>query len=436
MVIIRLSSAGKQMVISLHDASFEGLPWDQASDKVLRRPVAALARFADDNPVDDVVQKLGQALFRELQRHPTVKEAVTRALGSAQSCPIFLKLDSAAPAEYPWESLFDGVRGRFLALDAQSPITRMMPGVRNERRRFAALPLRMVAVLSATDIDASGEWKSLLKAVKQSGIDLRLHVVIGQRALLRKIKKSKPTWVSCEELTSEDTVRRALNAFDPHLVHFFCHGAARPEPLLELATERGHNAHKPNVQLGANDLKNAAPLAWLATLNCCLGGSDVEGVRALAAALVILGGYPAAIGMREPITDRDANLFCQSFYTEVFTELAAAFANGAEFTAAWANPLCIARQTLRKEYANGLGPDQAAARYRKWTVPILCVDPAPLIVVPVKVAPGHPDRHVTQVLKEMDTLELALPQVKASGAGVEEIRKKVETLRKGLGSPP
>jgi hypothetical protein len=434
MVIVRLSCAARsgRVYISLQDANFDGLPWEHA-DIPLRSPRVALAQFVEDPPSSDVVQTMGQNLFRQLANHPTVKAAVSSALTSPEPCPIYLRMDSAAAAEYPWESLFDSDRGEFLALQPQWPIGRMMPGGRNPKMVYATTPLRMVAVLSAVGVDAAGEWNSLRTAIEESEIDLRLQLVIGQRELYDAIEADRPEWASCQLLSGDDTVKRALNGFDPHLVHFFCHGTARPQPLLELATPLGHDAGASDIRLDGTALKDAAPLAWLATLNCCSGASDAEGVRGLASELVMHSHYPAAIGMREPIADRDAHLFCERFYSEVFAWLAAAFKAGTPFDAEWANPLCQARRALCNAYANGLGPKPAAARHRKWTVPILCVEPSPLTIAPVAVHPSHADSvAVAHVLKQMNTLEQAMASVRASAAGRAAIRAEIDGLQAGL----
>ncbi len=441
MVIVRLASPqrSRRVFISLHDAEFDGMPFDQPDDTPLRNPRAELQRFAQDTPTGDVVQDLGRKLFGALDRHPTVSRAMALALSSDSQCPIYLKIDSETAAEYPWEALFDSSGGRFLALQEQWPIARMMPGVRTPRSRSVTLPVRMVAVLSAVGVPAQREWESLRAAVESTGFDVRLHVVVGERPLYEKLAAERLDWLSCEPLARDDTVQLALKRVEPHLVHFFCHGETLGTPMLALGTALAHEplpgvAPTSDVHITAVDLKGAARLPWLVTLNCCSGAGDAEGVRSLATQLVLEGGYPAALGMREPILDRDASLFCGRFYAAAFARLEQAFAGKVPFVADWTGPLCSARQALRNAYANGMGPTVAAAQHRMWTVPIMCVAPAPLTIEPLvaEAEPVEPDL-AAHLIMEIRTLERLNARLSASAAGHAEIEARIEELRAQLG---
>jgi CHAT domain len=432
MVVVRLSGVGTRR--TLHVA-LDRSPFDLPSnepDMPLRCGPRVLETFSEDPPQSDVVQAVGKKLFRSLGRHPTVGRAVETALAQQGGCPIYLRLDSIEAAEYPWESLFDATRRRFLALHPQWPIGRIIPAVYRASTRYLAPPVRLVAVLSATGVDAAGEWRSLSRAIEESGLDVRVRAVVGQRDLFHAIDGAHD-WADVTLLSNERAVAKALTEFDPHFVHLFCHGTARPTPFVELATPTAHAALESDVQLGAVWFKDKAPMPLLATLNCCVGASDGDGVRGLASALVTEADYAAAIGMREPIEATDAHVLSASFYGAAFRRLKAVFDGGLEQEIEWASSLCDARQALRQAHAGELAPDSAAARHRRWTVPILCQAPGTQTIVPVTVHPSRDEEEKVARLKEMNALE-----VMRGGAKQEvqlAIAQHIARIRQELASP-
>jgi hypothetical protein len=432
-VIIRLSGVGakRQVHVALDRSPFN-LPQDEP-DTPLRCGPAVLKTFAQDPPESDVVLTVGTKLFRSLERHPTVRLAVESALARPQGYPIYLRLDSVEAAEYPWESLFDTARQRFLALYPETPIGRIVPASYHANQQYVAAPLRLVAILSAAGVDASGEWRSLRRAIERTGVDVEVRVVVGQHSLHQEIKANTPSWAKPVLLSNDAVINRVLKEFNPHFVHFFCHGAARPNPLLELATPLAHAAKASDLHVTPASLKGVAPMPLLVTLNCCSGASDVDGVRGLASELVLNADYPAAIGMREPIEATDAHVFAESFYSEVFDQLNDVFANGQPVELEWAGALCGARLALRKLHAEELMPDPAAARHRKWTVPILCRGPAPLTLEPVTIHPSHGDKveNAAKVFELNSLARMSLGQPPAVQIGA---LTRIEQIRAELGA--
>jgi CHAT domain len=432
MVVVRLSGVGprRTLHVALDRSPFD-LPGDQP-DMPLRCGPGVLATFSEDPPSTDVVQTVGKKLLSSLGRHPTVKSAIQAALAQQGGCPIYLRLDTIEAAEFPWESLFDASRKRFLALSPEFPIGRIIPAVYQTSTRYIAQPVRMVVVLSATGVDATGEWGSLAAAIGGTKLDVRVKVVVGQRDLFQAIKADTPKWADVFPLSGEPAIAKQLEDFDPHFVHFFCHGTARPDPLLELATPIAHAARTSDVQLGPAWFKGRGrPL--LGTLNCCVGASDGDGVRGLAAKLVAEANYPAAIGMREPIEATDAHVFASNFYGTVFNELEAVFAGGQPRPVEWAGPLCAARQALRTAHAGGLPPDPAAARHRRWTVPILCQAPGSLTIDPVAVDPGHGEEEKAAKVMELNVLADLRQRVDPNQAVV--IAQQMVNIRDQLAAP-
>ena len=160
-VIVRLSGVGARRTIHVAlDRSPFNVQGDDP-DQPLRCGPAVLKRFSQDPPESDVVQVVGSKLFTSLVGHPKVSKAFQSALTQHGGCPIYLRLESIDAAAFPWESLFDSDGGRFLALHPDWPIGRIVTTIDQASRRYVAPPLRIVAVLSATGVDAAGEWRSL-----------------------------------------------------------------------------------------------------------------------------------------------------------------------------------------------------------------------------------------------------------------------------------
>ena len=107
------------------------------------------------------------------------------------------------------------------------------------------------------------------------------------------------------------------------------------------------------------------------------GASDTEGVRSFARDLVS-AGFPAAVGMREPVTSDDASLFTQAFYGALVEKLSTDLRGGKKVEIEITAMLWEPRQALRDKHVRGLDPREAAAAYREWTNPVLYVRPEPL----------------------------------------------------------
>jgi hypothetical protein len=429
-VIVRLTGVGarRTLHVALDRSPFvvEG----DDPDRPLGCGPSVLKRFSQEAPTSDVVQLVGSKLFTSLVGHPKVSKAFQSALAQQGGCPIYLRLEAHKAAEFPWESLFDSDGQRFLALHRDWPIGRILPTNDQASRHYIAPPVRVVAVLSATGVDAAGEWRGLAQAVEATDVDVRVNVVVGQRDLFKAISAERPPWADVTLLTDGDAIARTLKKFDPHFVHFFCHGTARPTPTLELATSQAHAGRFSDVVLSPAWFKKKADMPLLATLNCCRGASDIDGVRGLASELVVNADYPAAIGMREPIAATDAHVFAKTFYEEVFGMLEEAFADGQAREMEWAGALCAARQALRQEQAGGLAP---AGRNRKWTVPILYTGLGTLTIDPVAVHPSHSELEKIARLKQMNTLARGLGQLTSDPVALGAVLQRIEQIRAELG---
>jgi hypothetical protein len=356
-----------------------------------RPPEDVLDAFALDANGGSAVRALGSSLLDSLAAHPAIARAVDAALASQDPCPIYLRLHSPLAANYPWESMFSTAHDSFLALETRWPIARITEINPSERDvHFFAPPLRVLAVLSAVGVDAAEEWRRMYARVcevrDRDGLDVVVRVVAGQHSLKEEIEQLADPGVSVVLLDEKARIESEIKRFDPHVLHFFCHGRGAPSPFLELGTPRDHVTGESRVFIEPNELRIAGLNTWLVVLNCCRGGSADSGVRSLGHQLVN-AGYPAVVAMREPIDFRDANLFTSAFYGSMLSMLARDLGAGETVQIEWSTVLHGPRQALRDKH--GEPPREAAARHRNWTFPVLYVRPEPLRVNTIAVHADH-----------------------------------------------
>src|SRR5262245_35250784 len=255
----------------------------------------------------DVVKQVGLSLADSLCIHPAIKDELKRILDNEG--PIYLRLDPPAADDLPWDALHVTENG-FLAFDARWPIAR----VKNVRRKvktetpFVA-PLKIFALLAPTgpNIPARDEWLSLYSALKNSKLNLKLRVLVCDDDLKKEIEQAAAAdnWIECGLVTSQSDLFDQIGNFEPHIVHFFCHGKASSPPFIQAGNRIDFKRNQTgSVTLEATQLRQRADPnenIWLVTLDCCetaaAGGDNTSRSRPFASSLV-LEGIPAVIGMR------------------------------------------------------------------------------------------------------------------------------------------
>ena len=397
-------------------------------------------------PLDgDGVRKVGEMLLDELRAHPAVRAALEVAVrtGTSAQCPIYLRLSSDEAAALPWETLFDE-RSHFLALDGRWPIGRISDLLPQERDlRYFDPPLNLLGVLSAVGVDARPQWEHLRDAVLRSPLDVRLRAVIGDgdlyAAVAAEIWELGDARLTAAPLAGKAELMEEITTFDPHVLHLFSHGRGDYSPRLELATARDHLLGRSSVIVEPGELRGLAPSAWLVVLNSCLGGADTPDTRSLAHRMVG-AGYPAAIGMREPITDTDGHLITGSLYPALLARLATLLVPGTVVELDWSTDLHQPRQRLRDKYLDVIGPDdpagpsELAARHRDWTVPVLDVRPEPLTVETLEIHPALTDERRTYLLtllRQTSRLRLDL-HAATPAAAMAEIDQRITRTKQQL----
>jgi hypothetical protein len=174
--------------------------------------------------------------------------------------------------------------------------------------------------------------------------------------------------------SSVDKLEATLDAFKPHLLHFFCHGAVdHGVSRLEVATalDWAAGVDVASLVLPVEQLiaLPAMRQTWLVVLNCCEGGAATAQLHSMAHTLVARGA-PAAVGMLEPIAAADAHRFCAGFYPALFREIGQALAQSSSALPApieWSLPLRAARIQIN----SGVDPKSE----RTWALPVLYARP-------------------------------------------------------------
>lgn len=283
----------------------------------------------------DAVRAHGATIWSRLAAHPPVLGALEYALATAQEVrPIYFLVNATEAERLSWESLYDG-RDNFLALDRRWPIGRIAEPIVDQTGpplEFAP-PLRLMAVLSALQVDATRQWQKLRAAAlnaRANGLDIAIKVVVGQEELQDAIQAEIAAGTLAGttvhpiplDLYAFDDL---LSGFEPHILHFFCHGVVgfgSAELQLGTVNDWAQEAAVGSLKLPVADLRPMAALrrVWLVVLNCCSSGESVGELHSMAHDFVA-NGVPAAIGMSEPIGAADADTFTEGFYDALIPQL-------------------------------------------------------------------------------------------------------------------
>jgi hypothetical protein len=229
---------------------------------------------------------------------------------------------------------------------------------------------------------------------------------VGETALLPQIQADLAAdglSGTVQYLTGTNDLLRALKEFDPHLLHFFCHGQGGSSPLLRLATRREHDTgHGSSVVLEPLQLHSIGRSTWIMSLNACKGASNSTGARSLAY-LLTRAGCPAVVGMRDPVSSDVAAVFTYSLYSSLLAQLGATLVAGKEVDLELAAALGAPRRDLRDVYQEA-DPGLAAACHRDWTLPVLYVRRDPLLIDQLVADPKHDAQTRKDTTDYLDTL--------------------------------
>lgn len=286
------------------------------------------------------IGKAGAKLRDDLLAHTGIKASLHGWLGLANKPlhALHLQIECPGADQLPWEALVDS-NGDFLALDANSPVARVLTADRQEQSKKEVIfipPLRIACILGAWwgaggAKEQADEWASLAAAIATHAAgQLKLDVhVFGCDLQLKAIVEAQPVppgvTVSWRPIVGDaPTFLKAIRELRPHMLHLFAHGTADEQAFVQVSTVANVAAGEDgSILIGARDLRQEGDPdenIWVIALNACDSAAVSRDARNLATQLVRFG-FPAVIGMREPVKTSEARLVSQHFYTAAFEAL-------------------------------------------------------------------------------------------------------------------
>lgn len=351
-----------------------------------------------NTPQPDVVKHAGETLLKELTGEQDINTVMANQLANSSSCAWYMEFEygTATAENLPWEALFES-NAQFLALSANSPIGRIRSGyfptavnyldrVPGDSSRGT---LRILAVISAGDLptsDLKREWDSLLKADLQAAtskhVNVEYCVVLSDDGSLSSPNtgfESHVRQTSGAQIVfpvKKQDITDAIYNFNPHIVHFFCHGTATH---LQIADRLDYLAQRPgSIDLYAKDISDVLRThdrsLWMVVLNCCHSATTSINTRSIASDLVH-ARIPMVVGMREPVDVKSASAFTGSFYSDVIRFIDRAwptqFNNNVPVPVAidWSAAFPSARDAIKETVRHTDKSSVAAGKRKEWTLP-------------------------------------------------------------------
>ncbi len=267
---------------------------------------AALTRVA---PEKDAHIWLGQQLYDTIFRR-TVQTAWQERRAAAQRTPVPLRLRIDPHARdlvrLPWEYLHDGEE--FVSLQRLTPFSRLPLGVTQSQLGPVTEPLRMLVQFAApSDLEAG----------------MILNTGREEELILQATASARQTgWLSLEFVKSGrlEDLEEAIEAFDPHILHFTGHGVFSGEQdqgFLLMEDAQGKKKLEPNMAFAGSIRKTLNSLRMV-FLSACQSAepSRQDGYRDLAPRLLEVG-IPAVAAMQYSVADRAATDLGGAFYKAV-----------------------------------------------------------------------------------------------------------------------
>lgn len=303
-------------------------------------------QFAIPESLRKPEREAGAHLFEALFQAGVSKRferSLGRLSGKDEGLRVLIEVDperpeTAAIQDLPWECLYDPETGDFLALSRKTPVARSLRVPRERRSALAQEKRLRILALSASPtgyppLDLERERQNLEKAWK------------GPIVPLRK--------------TDREEIHRTFRETPTHVLHYMGHGTfdrATGEGTLLLEGKDGRALPVSGRAL-AEELKRFPDLR-LVVLNAChtarsVGDAGPNPFAGIATALV-MGGVPAVIAMRQPISDAAAVAFSKTLYErlaegdrveEALAEARLAIHRLDERSGEWATPVLFLRDS-------------------------------------------------------------------------------------------
>jgi CHAT domain len=371
------------------------------------------------------IEQAGTNLYAALCKNPAIREFLTTVLSrfAQDKYPIYFSIDPNEIDALPWEALKRPGEPGFVALDERFAVAReeeTTSGTIREEYGFF-YPAKFMAVLSATNEtagevtpSAAEQWEALY-AVLCNARDLLIArwgledaeplevLILTNDGDLHEVLADTPDWIEAGWIESANQIIARRAAFQPHLLHFFCHGLAVSDPpQLILGTYDEFVAGYPgSIRLSPQQLAERQPNTWLLTLSSCSTAASETSVQNFARQ-VARQGTAFVVGMREAIDTRHARVISEHFYPHVFEALSG-LREGIAEDVDWS----FALNALRSELHRVSHPDHAHSDCFHWTIPVLYRRAGPFTIKRLKLARSERlvrDRTKLEELRRQDQL--------------------------------
>ena len=345
-----------------------------------------------DSPTQPLTITATEAEFEALAKHPDVGDQLNAALQARpdEHCPVYLQIKTSAGVEdLPWETLCSP-GGDFLALDERWGLGRVVESISATTPSYTFTPpLRIAVILSCLGVPAAGELAALREAMATApGLQTRMLLVTSEEALHTAVAAEAPPGIEVQFVPAElRALHEMVQAFQPHVLHFFCHGTTAAEPHLLLAVKSDWIRGTPDrsLAIGAKEFRHFTretdPPPWLLVLNACESAAVAtkENLQSLASRLLYYGASPAVVAMREPVLSGDANLLTSVFYRRLLSDLQGRLDGSVadSQTVDWVVRLVVQARNQLARRNPALTLDAAAASTKEWTLPVAYVSARP-----------------------------------------------------------
>jgi len=285
------------------------LPFDEKDIKILLLSIGQPRRGGTrrlESTYTEEAKKFGGRLF-DAVFGKDMWACLRRSLEVAQAQNAGLRIrlqltrDAQGLADLPWEYLYDSELNRFLALSADTPVTRYLALPEPVRPLTIQPPLKVLVMISSPSdyppLNVEREWTILQDALHDLSRD-------GSVVAERLDKATLPQ------------LQRRLRRGEYHIFHFIGHGAfdeGTQDGVLLLEDDAGRGRAVSGQDLGT--LLHDHRSLRLAIINACEGArSSQSDPFAGTAQSLVQQGVPGVIAMQFEISDDAALAFSHEFY--------------------------------------------------------------------------------------------------------------------------
>jgi hypothetical protein len=270
-------------------------------------PLAALNTGRPGQEAGRFVRVIGEKLFAALLGTEPVagvyRANVAIAADRGRILQVVVRTEVPELARLPWETMYDQLRGAYLARQDQL--------IRNIPIATVAAPLQVRPPLRILGIACTPPELPSVRAIRERNLLAEAVAEPVRDGLIEVQWAPAATWNNVHDL---------MLSGEWHVVHFVGHGgssSASGEGVLVMNREDGQ-ADRVEASRFTDLLRQARPMPRLVVLNSCPGAAGADGgLFSDTAPALVRGGATAVVAMQYEITNPAAIAFARAFYTAI-----------------------------------------------------------------------------------------------------------------------